>query len=50
MGRNHFQTLFKALERVNIADIVRMTLFFPSFVDEEGNRDLFSKVTKDELK
>jgi hypothetical protein len=50
MGRNHFQTLFKAPERVNIVDIVGMALLFPSFVDEEGNRDLFVEVTEDELK
>jgi hypothetical protein len=34
----------------NIADIIRLALFFPRFVEEEGNRDLFVEVTEEELK
>jgi hypothetical protein len=50
MGKRHFQSLFKADGRENIADIIKMALYFPSFVDEEGNRDLFAEVTEAELK
>ena len=50
MGKNHFHTLFKADQRANIADIIRLALHFPRFVDEEGNEDLFAKVGMEELK
>jgi hypothetical protein len=50
MGKIHFQSLFKADRRVNIVDIIRLDLYFPSFVNEEGNQDLFAEVTEVELK
>jgi hypothetical protein len=31
MGKNHFKSLFKAEQRENIADIVRLALFTPGF-------------------
>jgi hypothetical protein len=49
MRNNHFPSLFKAEQRVNIVDIVHLALFFPRFVDEDGNRDLFVEVTEAEL-
>jgi hypothetical protein len=50
MGKIHFQSLFKANRRVSIVDIIRLDLYFPSFVNEEGIQDLFAEVTKSELK
>jgi hypothetical protein len=50
LGKNHFQTLFKADRRVNIAEIIKVALYLPSFVDEQGNQDLFVEVTEAELK
>jgi hypothetical protein len=49
-GKTHFQSLFKAREGSNLVDIVRMALFFPRFVDDEDNRDLYAEVFEDELK
>jgi hypothetical protein len=42
--------LFKSDPRVSIAEIGTLALFFPSFVNEENNRDLMDEVTEDELK
>jgi len=50
MGRNHFQTIFKAEQRANIIDIVLLERFLPIFVDEKGNRDLFVEVSEVDLK
>jgi len=50
MGKNHFKTLYKADQRVNIAYIVRLALFYPSFVNEQNNRDLYMEVSEAELK
>jgi hypothetical protein len=41
MGKNHFKSLFKAEQKSNIVAIVWLAIFYPSFMDEEGNRDLF---------
>jgi hypothetical protein len=50
LGKNHFQTLFKADRNINIAEIIKVALYLPSFVNEQGNQDLFVEVTEDELK
>jgi hypothetical protein len=50
MGKNHFQTLFKEDRMTNLADIIKLALYFPSFVDEENNQNLFAEVTETELK
>jgi hypothetical protein len=50
MRKNHFHSLFKVEDRVNIVDIVRVALFFLKFLDEDGNKDLFVDVFEDELK
>jgi hypothetical protein len=50
MGKIHFQSLFKEDGRVNIAEIIKVALYFQSFVDEQGNQYLFAEVTEAELK
>jgi hypothetical protein len=50
MGKIHFQSLFKADKRVNITNIIKLALYFPNFVDEQGNQYLFAEVTEAELK
>jgi hypothetical protein len=50
MGKKHFQTLFKDDRRANLADIIKLALYFPSFVDEEKNQNLYAEVTEVELK
>jgi len=49
-GKKHFQTLFKDDQRANLANIIKLALYFPIFVDGEGNQDLLAKVTEAELK
>jgi hypothetical protein len=41
MGKNHLKSLFKAGQRENIADIVRLSIYYQRFVDEEWNRNIF---------
>jgi hypothetical protein len=50
MGKNFFKSLYKAEQRVNIVEIVRLALYYPSFVDAEKNRELFEEVSEPELK
>jgi hypothetical protein len=50
LGITHFKTLFKVDPRENITDIIKSVLYFPKFVDEDGNRDLFVEFTEGELK
>ena len=50
LGKNHFKTLYKADQRANIAKIIKLTLYYPSFVNEQNNRDLYSEVSASELK
>jgi hypothetical protein len=50
LGKNHFKTLYKADQRENIAKIVKLALYYPSFVNEQNNRDLYSEVSASELK
>jgi len=50
LGRNHFQTLFKADRNVNIVEIIKVALYLQNFVNEQGNQDLFAEVTKEEVK
>jgi len=42
MAKNHFQSLLKVEQRVNTMDIVCLALYFPIFVNAEGNTYLFS--------
>jgi hypothetical protein len=46
LGKNHFKTLYKADQRANIVDIVRLALYYPSFVNEQNNRDLYTEVSE----
>lgn len=41
LAKDHFQNLFKANGRATIANIVRLTLFFPRFVNDEDNKLLY---------
>jgi hypothetical protein len=50
IGKDYFQSLFKANQRVSMADIVRMALFFPRFVGKDENIFLIEEVTEEELK
>jgi hypothetical protein len=50
MGKRHFETLFKEDQRENLADIIKLALYFPIFVDEENNQNLYAKVTEAKLK
>jgi len=50
LGRSHFQSLFKCDPRISIVEVIRLALFFPSFVDKENNKDLMAEVTEVELK
>jgi hypothetical protein len=35
---------------VNIVEIVRLALYYPSFVNEENDRDLYMEVSESKLK
>jgi hypothetical protein len=50
LGKSHFQTLFKADRRVNIVEIIKVGLYLPSFMNEQGNHDLFVEITEAEVK
>ena len=50
MGKNHFHTLFKEDRTTNLDDIIKLSSYFPSFVGEENNQNLFLEVTEIELK
>jgi hypothetical protein len=50
MRVSHFQSLYKELVRENIAEILKLTSFFPSFVSDEANALLIEEVTKEEMK
>eukprot|EP01018_Ginkgo_biloba_P032904 Gb_28853 [translate_table: standard] len=45
----HFSSLFKDEERVSIAEAIRMTQFYPRFVNEEDNLSVMESVSKEEL-
>eukprot|EP01018_Ginkgo_biloba_P038193 Gb_37994 [translate_table: standard] len=48
-GMSHFGKIFKAEDRASIAKVVRMTSYFPSFINEVENLSLAKEVTKEEL-
>jgi len=50
MGRNHFQSLFKEDGKATNAEIVRITQYFPRFVNDEDNNALMEEVLEEELK
>jgi len=50
LGVSHFERLYKEQDKDNIVEIVKMTSYFPSHVDEEVNQNLMAKVTNKELK
>ena len=46
---DYFEGIYKEDSRASISKVVRMTSFFPSFVEEEDNERLLEKVSKDKL-
>eukprot|EP01018_Ginkgo_biloba_P039380 Gb_12932 [translate_table: standard] len=48
-GVEHFSSLFKAEERVSIAEVIRMAQVYPCFVNEEDNLSVMEPVSKEEL-
>jgi hypothetical protein len=50
IGKSHFQSLFKEDRCVNIVDIIKLALYFPRFMDEQGNRELYVEVTEAKFK
>ncbi len=49
LGVNYFKNLFKALEEVSIAKVIRVVQFFPRFIEEEGNDSIMEPVSKEEV-
>lgn len=43
---DHFVNIYKEEERVSIVVVVKMTSFFPSFVNQDENVSLMEKVLK----
>ena len=50
MGKQHFQSLFKAVEEVLPDEVIRMTQIFPGFLTPGDNINLLEVVSKDKLK
>jgi hypothetical protein len=50
MGVTHFQSIYKEPNRQNIAEILKISSFYPSFVIEEENQLQMEIVSKEELK
>jgi hypothetical protein len=48
-GVNYFTSLFKEDSRATIANILRLSNYFPSFVNAEDNQVLMEVVGKEEL-
>ena len=44
MGVNHFKSIFIAQQGTSIADIVKITGFFPRFVSQDRNETLRKEV------
>jgi len=49
LGVNYFKNLFKAPEEVSIVEVIRVTQFFPRFIEEEGNDSIMEPVSKEEV-
>eukprot|EP01018_Ginkgo_biloba_P002192 Gb_33330 [translate_table: standard] len=49
LGVDHFKVLYKEENKTTIAEVVKMSSFFPSFVGEEDNVSLTKEITVDEL-
>jgi hypothetical protein len=48
-GVNYFSNLFKEDSRATIVEVIRLSNYFPNFVNNEDNLDLMKEVGKDEL-
>lgn len=49
MGVKHLKKLFEAQTGTSIAEIIRLAILFPSFIDQEGNDSLIREVLASEL-
>lgn len=49
VGFDHFKGIFKEDNRVSIVEVVRVVIYFPSFVSEDDNASLVEVFSKDEL-
>ncbi|KAH9294276.1 hypothetical protein KI387_040518, partial [Taxus chinensis] len=49
LGLQHFSNIFKEPETPNIVEIVKVASYFPKFVSEEDNQQLYEVVSQDEL-
>eukprot|EP01018_Ginkgo_biloba_P020280 Gb_31029 [translate_table: standard] len=49
-GVEHFRGIYKEESKSTIEEVLKLTIFFPSFVSEEDNRRMMEEVSKDELK
>jgi hypothetical protein len=49
VGKSHFQNLFKESEYANIAEILKISSYFPNFIFEENNQMLMEEVSKEGL-
>jgi sulfite reductase alpha subunit-like flavoprotein len=45
-GVEHFSYIYKEEDEVNVAKVVKITSFFPSFVDDLGNKNLLENFPK----
>jgi hypothetical protein len=50
LGKENFQNLFKEEARHSVIYIVRISLYFPRFFEEEENRALMEEISKEEMK
>jgi len=49
LGVNHFESIFKEHEHVNMGKVLQQISFFPHLVDDEGNWALYYEISKSKL-
>lgn len=49
-GKNNFQIMFKDLDNVNIAELMKVFILFPVLINERLNVELEHEISKEELK
>jgi hypothetical protein len=50
LGVTHFEDIYKEGDKTNIPKVVKMTSFFPRFMEDEDTEKLMDPITKEELK
>ena len=45
LSRDNFGSLFKAVERDSISEVIKMVQFFPNFVEEANNQAMMDEVS-----